>query len=235
LANQARRSSIPFGIAVARAADIDRARDRQDVVAIGKGVQLCLGPFPERGLERVLGRDHEIRPAFKIDAALLSHATIIVAASGLQKPAAAIAKAVARLRIAERLRLARIAKTVDALRDRLRLAGERLRLARGDCRGMTPNAEHLQQALGTVVHIFPFELEPTAFVQDLRKKMRQSIRRGDAVRDQQRVAILECRKVAWLRPRRHPTHHIDRARHATPPCVKLLPVNEANRRRPPQL
>src|SRR4029453_1483251 len=38
--------------------------------------------------------------------------------------------------------------------------------------------------------------------------------RGDAVREQQRVPLLEGRDVAWPRPRRDPTNHIDCAGHA---------------------
>ena len=170
----------------------------------------------------MLGREDEIGLTFKVDAALLSHAAIVVAARGLQKPAAAIAKAVARLRIAELVRLARIAKAVDSLRDIARPVRKRPRLPRRDCRGMTSHAEHLNEALGAVAHILPFKLEPAAFVQDLRQEMRQPIRRGDAVRDQQRVAILECGNVAWPGTGRHPTNHIDRARHATLPMQKCF-------------
>jgi hypothetical protein len=43
---------------------------------------------------------------------------------------------------------------------------------------MPPYAEHLKQALGAVAHVLPLELEPSAFVQDLRQKMRQPVRRN---------------------------------------------------------
>ena len=198
----------------ARITEIDGARDRQDVVAIGEGVQPAFGPFAKRGLERVLSCEHEIGLAFEINAAFLPHAAIIGAASGLQQPAAAVAKAVARLDIAELPGLSRIAETVDALCDRFRPVRQRLRLARRDGSGMAARAKYLQEAPGAVAHVLPIDLERAAFVQDLRKKMRQASRRGHAMGDQQRVALLERGDVGWPRLRRDSTNHVNGARHA---------------------
>jgi hypothetical protein len=75
----------------------------------------------------VLSREDEIGPSFEIDAALLSHAAVIGAAGSLQETAAAIAKAIAWLCVAERARLARIAETIDTLGDRFRPVRERRR------------------------------------------------------------------------------------------------------------
>src|SRR5262245_63848766 len=102
--------------------------------------------------------------AFEIDAALLSHAPIIGTAGGLHQPAAAITKAVAGLRVAERPRLARIAETINALRDRFRSVRERLRFAGCDAGGVAAPAEHLQQARGAIAHVLPFDLETAGFV-----------------------------------------------------------------------
>jgi hypothetical protein len=75
----------------------------------------------------MLGREHEVGLALEIDAALLSHAAVIGAAGSLQETAAAIAKAIAWLCVAERARLARIAETIDTLGDRFRPVRERRR------------------------------------------------------------------------------------------------------------
>ena len=90
--------------------------------------------------------EHEIGLAFEVNTAFLPHAAIIGPASGLQEPAAAIAKAVAQLGIAELAGLVRIAETVDALCDGLRPVSQRLRLALRYGRGMAAHAEYLQEA-----------------------------------------------------------------------------------------
>jgi hypothetical protein len=92
---------------------------------------------------------------------------IIGTAGGLHQPAAAITKAVARLCVAELPRLARIAETINALRDRFRPARERLRLAGRDARGVAASAEHLQETRSVIAHVLPFDLETAGFVQAL--------------------------------------------------------------------
>ena len=92
------------------------------------------------------GRDDQLGRGFKIHPAPLPHAAIIGAAGGLHEAAAAIAKAVVRLNIAERLRLARIAEAINPLGNGGLVVGKRMRLRLGDAGGVLACAEHLAKA-----------------------------------------------------------------------------------------
>src|ERR1019366_2903208 len=88
--------------------EIDRARNREQFIAIGKVVAVGTGPFRQYRLERVLGRRDQLRVAEEVDAAFEPDFAMGFSSGGLQHAVAPEQETIALPVVAQSVRFADI-------------------------------------------------------------------------------------------------------------------------------
>ena len=106
-------------------------------------------------------------------------------AAFLHDAAAAVAEAIARVGVAELSCLPRVPEPVNALKDRVGVAGKLCGFGRGHACRVASFAKNSEQPLRAVVPVFPFDGQATGLMQHLGEEMGQAQRRRNSVRLEQ--------------------------------------------------